>query len=388
MVPEPSIRVLHVVSTNERRGAEMFVADLVGAVEDPGIEQQVAVLRDAGRPPVPFGSALTMVGRDQVVPLANVNVGTALALRRLVRRGRLRIVLAHGGEALKYAVAVRGSAALVYRRVGATPAWMAGRARRRVYGALMRRADAVVAVSEATRRDTIAAFGLDPARTITIPNAVDHRRVEPKRGGEATRAELGIAHDAPVALFVGALNEEKDPLLAVDVARRAFATVPQARLLIVGEGSLRDEVAGRCEAAGLSTNVSLLGSRADIGDLLAAADALLLTSRTEGMPGVVIEAGMAGVPVVGHSVGGVPEVVVDGQTGVLAPFGDVGRLADGLVRVLTDGEVRERLGGAGRTRCHALFDVSSVARSYERLFRTMSDVSPSDGRPSARASAS
>ncbi len=367
------LRVLHVVSTNERRGAEMFVADLIRVMDDPGIEERVAVMRDAGNPPAPFGGATALTGPNGgLVPFLGVNVRTGLALRDAIRSWRPHVVMAHGGEALKYSVLVHGAGRLVYRRVGATPAWMAGRARRRVYSALMRRADLTIAVAETTRNEAIEAFGLDPRRTLSIPNAVDHQRVTAVRSRAETRAALGIAADTTIVLFVGALNDEKDPGAALTIARRAMGVTPGGAVLVmVGDGPLRTDVEGRVRADPTAGRALVLGSRSDVGDLMAASDVLLVTSRTEGMPGCVIEAGMSGLPVVGYAIGGVAEVVIDGQTGSLAAPGDEHALADALGRVLVDAASRRAMGDAGRARCRSTFDVRAVAPRYAELYRTL-----------------
>ena len=364
---ERTLRVLHVVSTNERRGAEMFVADLIRVMDEAGIEERVAVMRDAGDPPAPFGEATALTGPNGgLLPFLGVNVRTGLALRTLIRTWQPQVVMAHGGEALKYAVPSRGGAKLVYRRVGATPAWMAGPARRRVYSALMRRADLTIAVAEATRQEATGAFGLDPRRTIAIPNAVDRERVTATRGRTAVRAELGIGTDAPVVLFVGALNDEKDPRAALAVVRPAMGSNPDTVLVMVGDGPFRGDVEAGARAAGIAGRVLILGARSDVGDLMAASDVLLLTSRTEGMPGCVIEAGMAGLPVVGYAIGGVPEVVIDGRTGSLAAPGDERALADLLVTMLGDAASRRAMGESGRARCRSMFDVRASRRSTRR----------------------
>jgi glycosyltransferase involved in cell wall biosynthesis len=123
--------------------------------------------------------------------------------------------------------------------------------------------------------------------------------------------------------------------------------------------------------SGVGERMRFLGSRADVADILVAGDVLLLASRgdgMEGMPAIAIEAGLAGLPVVAYSVAGVPEVVVDGTTGLLAPPGDIDALTERLVALVLDPELRARLGSAARTRCRGRFDIQSVAPLYARVY--------------------
>jgi glycosyltransferase involved in cell wall biosynthesis len=234
----------------------------------------------------------------------------------------------------------------------------------------MRRVARVVAVAEVLRREVIAVFRVPEERVVTIPNGVDPRRLEPDRGRAETRKALGIPLEAPVILSLGALTWEKDPLAHLDVARRVHRERPETVHLLVGDGPLREEVAAAIERAGLRGRVLMTGARGDVPDLLAATDLLLLASRTEGAPGCLIEAGMAGVPVVAYGIGGVPEVVEDGVTGWLAPPGDVARLTVGVIGLLTDPGERERMSSVARERSR-VFDIKAIATMYLNLYKEL-----------------
>ena len=165
----------------------------------------------------------------------------------------------------------------------------------------------------------------------------------------------------PLISYLGALSPEKDPLLAVD----AMALVPDAQLVVAGGGPLADAVAGRADALGAG-RVHVVGAVADPAALLAASDALVISSRSEGIPAVAIEAGMAGLPVVATSVGGVAEVVVDGRTGRLVDDRGAAGLAEALRDVL-DPASGAAMGQAARARCLAHFSLDGVAAAWEPL---------------------
>jgi glycosyltransferase involved in cell wall biosynthesis len=368
------VRVLHVVATGQRRGAEIFTADLVGALDDAGVSQQVAVLRAPDGLAVPFRAPATVLGADAAgLPGVRMGLPGVAGLRRLLRDFDPDVVQAHGGEALKYAVAgaAGGRRRVVYRRIGSTPATIASGPRRVVYGGLMRRAARIVAVAEAVRQETLEVFRLPPRHVVTIPNAVDAGRLAPTRDRASMRRLLGIPADAEVILSLGALTWEKDPLGHVEVAARALAERPLAWHLLAGDGPLRGQVEAAVARHGTGDRVLLAGVRSDVADVLVASDVVLFASCSEGMPATVIEAGMAGLPVAGYAVAGVAEVVRSGVTGLLAQPGDLDSLSGHVLALLADADRRRRFSEAARDHCRDQFEIRAVAPRYLELYNDL-----------------
>ncbi len=144
--------------------------------------------------------------------------------------------------------------------------------------------------------------------------------------------------------------------------------VPEARLQLVGEGPLRGEIETAIRDAGLERAVVLLGYRSDAIPLMKSADLFVLSSLEEGMPNALIEAMGTGLPSVVTSVGGNPEVVDDGVTGYLVPAADHGAMADRMVELLTDRDLRLRMGEAARRRFEFGFTLPAMIASYEALY--------------------
>jgi glycosyltransferase involved in cell wall biosynthesis len=351
----------------------MFAADLILHLAQEDVQQQVAVLRATDGPSVRYGAQVTVLSsRSLVAAGPKLALRSARSLAELVRGWRPDVIQAHGGEALKYVVlSVRGvNNRLVYRRIGARPDSLAG-IRLRTYRVMMRRAERVVAVGEVLRKETIEIFGVPPERVTSIPNGVDAQRLEPTRESERTREELGIPPRAEVILSLGALSWEKDPLAHVEVAARVLAARPRAFHLMVGDGPLRAAVEERMARLRLDGRARILGARGDVADLLASSDVLLLASRVEGMPGTAIEAGMAGVPVAGFAIAGIPQVVRDGESGRLVPPGRVDALAECVVDMLSHPSRRAAMGRRAQERCRTLFDIHVVAPRYLELYRDL-----------------
>lgn len=359
-----ALRVLHVVATSQRRGAEIFAADLVHALEGRGIAQRVAVLRSNGSQAVAYHAP--------VHGLTGGKLERVAALRRLVHRSRPHVIQAHGGEAMTASVFATTSVPIVYRRVGGAPPSLRRGWRRRVFRHLVRHTARVVAVADAVRRETISLLGVPRSHVVTIPNGVDPGRLTAHRDRATVRTALGIDHAAPVFLSMAALTWEKDPLAHLRVGAGVLRSLPRAAHLFVGDGPMRSQMEREVSSIGLDGRIHLLGARSDVPDLLEAADVLLFASRPdgmEGMPAAAIEAGMVGTPTVGYDVAGLGEVVLDRTTGRLVPWGEEDALATAMVDLLGDDEARHAMGEAARVRCLAGFSIDDIATRYVGLYR-------------------
>jgi glycosyltransferase involved in cell wall biosynthesis len=347
----------------------VFASDLVAALAEEGIEQQVAVLRGAEPVDVVYQAPVTVVGDDR--PNEALRLGTVRSLRSAFRAWEPDIIQAHGGEALKYSFLADGRKGhrVVYRRIGSVHPRTTFGLRKAAYGAMMRRASRVVALGKAAREETIRVFGVRPERIVRIPNGVDLRRIRPRRTRDEVRGSLGLPVGAFVVLSLGALTWEKDPVAQVDVAARVLRRSERAVYLIAGEGPLRPQVDRAVDEARLGGRVRLLGNRADPGDLLASSDILLMTSRTEGVPGAAIEGAMTGVPVVAYATGGISEAVLEGTTGLLARPEDPEALAGHVLALVDDEDGRKAMGRAALEWGRSRFDIGAVAPRYLRLYR-------------------
>lgn len=202
-----------------------------------------------------------------------------------------------------------------------------------------------------------------------IPNGIPLVKYrQPHIGRQAWRAFAGFQQRDVLFVSVGRLDEQKDPVLLVRAFARALGQVNEAHLLFVGAGALGQEVAAQARASGIEDRVHLLGRRSDVADILHASDVFVSSSKWEGNPLAVMEAMVAGKPVVSTAVGGVPELIADGTSGVLVPPGDVEALGRALWGVFRDEEFRTALGAAAAHQGDARFGLATMARRYEELY--------------------
>jgi glycosyltransferase involved in cell wall biosynthesis len=344
--------VLHVLPSNQRRGAETFAFDLHHTLADRGVRSAIWCL-EPGRGdrslPVP---ALA----DRRFSLAGVR-----ALRReAVRAG---LVVAHGSSTLlACSLGLVGlGVPFVYLNIGDPRYWAKSPTRRLRARWLIGRAAAVTAISPRARDVLVGYYRLDAAHVHVIPNGRAADRFVPAGAAlrTASRRALGVSTAGDVVAVVGALTAEK----RVDVAIKAIARSPDVVLVVAGDGPKRPTLEALAEQAAPG-RVVFLGTTDGSSTVLAAADVLALSSDSEGVPGVLIEAGLAGLPVVATDVGWVRDVVRPGTTGLLVPPGRPDLFGTALREAL---DRRGNLGRAGRAHCLAEFEMGPVVDKWQRL---------------------
>lgn len=230
--------------------------------------------------------------------------------------------------------------------------------------------DAVVCVSEAVRRVAERREGLDAARTTVIRNGIEEPGEVPEDAVAALRRELGFPEGAPVVGMVANLNRSvKGVDRFLGAVPAILEQVPEARFVVVGGGDDEEGLRETARRAGLADRVSFPGYREDVATFYALMDVSVLTSRSEGLSITLLESMGHGLPVVATRVGGNPEVVVDGETGILVPSDDLGIFADRVAELLRDPGKRAEMGRAGRERVRQDFTLEAAARSYLTIYR-------------------
>lgn len=225
----------------------------------------------------------------------------------------------------------------------------------------------VVTCGEAMRQNLLQA-GFPPGQVVSIPTGIDFDRFRPDRERAAVRRDLALSDQAFMVLMVGVIRGIKRH----EVALRAFAQVyrqhPAAVLVLAGEGPMRVDMERLARELGIGEGIRFLGHRNDVPNLLAAADCLLLTSRSEGVPQAIAQAMGAALPVVATAVGGVPELVHDGETGLLVAAEDVDGVAAALLGLLRDPALAQRLGTAARDYVLERYSLSTMLDKTEALY--------------------
>lgn len=230
-----------------------------------------------------------------------------------------------------------------------------------------------VANAEATRRELLAFRWIPPERLTRIYDGIDPAPIE-AADPAGVREELGASPGETVALVVARLVASKGHAELLEATAARASRLPGLHLWIAGDGPEAPALRERVARLGLKDRVRLLGFRDDIPRLLRAADLLCHPSRKEGAPQAVLEAMVAGLPVVAAAAHGTPEYVLDGETGFLYPPGRTDELADRLEALVVDPALRRRLGLAGRCRALERFSEDRCTREWLELLEACIDA--------------
>ncbi len=217
----------------------------------------------------------------------------------------------------------------------------------------------VVAVSDRVAAYAVREFRIPPDRLTTIRNGVDLDHFRPARQGRQT--------EAPVIGCTARLHRKNDHASLLRAFARMAVRWPEARLLLVGRGPEEGQLKALASSLGVDSRIHLAGEQADVVPFLQQMDVYVQASVAEGLPNSVLEAMAVRLPVVATAVGGTPEVVVDGETGLLVPSGDPVALADAILKLLEDRGMAETFGRRGRARVEAHFGEGRMLREVEAL---------------------
>ena len=361
------MRILHLVTCSQRRGAEIVALELARQLDAVGHEDRVVAL----------GAAFDGSVEAELPPLvrrSNVAIFRSLRMRRALRRELVLrpvdVLLAHGGRPFEIAVRARRrrKPLVVWQRILPFPTAMWRPARRIWWRRLARAGDgAVVLTSDLASELRRLGFRGPIWEIQNFRDSAPFADLDRGAATRALRAEIGIEPTASVIGLVGHLIEQKRPERALEVLAEVHRLGVPAHLVIAGDGPLRERFERDAAVRGLGAFAHLLGDRRDVDVVLGGIDVLVSTSVAEGVPGVLIEALMAGCPVVAMRVGGVATVVEDGVTGMLVDPGDVAAMAERVTELLRDAPLREQLGAAGRRRSDD-FSARRAAHVYAASF--------------------
>jgi glycosyltransferase involved in cell wall biosynthesis len=229
----------------------------------------------------------------------------------------------------------------------------------------------VIGVSEHTTANLVHYEKISPRKIMTIENGLDGSRFQIEIDRPAKRKELGIKGSGPIIGLGVRLTEQKGITYLLQAMPEIIKAVPDVTLVIAGDGTLKNKLRHEAETLGIKEHILFLGSRLDVPQLLKLFDIYVLPSLWEGLPMVLLEAMAARCPIVATDVGGVSNMITDGKNGILVEPENPRRLANEIVTLLTNSELRQRLVENGARKFNADFTADRMTKKYEKLYQRM-----------------
>ncbi len=365
-MPTP-LRVLMIDSETTWRGGENQLYLLMRGLRETTNTEVVL----ASPPGAAISRRAAELGVDQVpLPIrGGMDLVAATTLRRHIRRGRFDIVHCHASHAHGIAFLAtwprRKPFVVVSRRVDFAFAKHGPSALKYRWGA-----DLYLAISNGVR-DVLVQGGVDPSRIVLVRSGIDLARHQRLRDTRALRSALGLGEPGTIAVgSVAALAPHKSLANFIRAARVVADAMPSARFFIVGEGGERQRLEALVHELGLTDRFALTGFRDDALEILSLFDCFVLSSSLEGLCTSIMDAQVLGVPVVATRTGGVPDLVQDGDTGLLVPPREPHALAAAILRLLRDDALRASVVRKARERS-SLYGyqamVAATQAAYARL---------------------
>ena len=367
-------RILKVVPTLMCGGTENQFMTLGRLLDRSRFDVGFACLRRWG----PFVDELGQLG----IPLEEYQVSTFRSVHALAQQARLARQIARSYVDIVHAYNFYGNVFAIPPARFVAPVVIASIRDRSPYLTAMQKrvqryacqfADRILVNADAVRDWLVKEEGYDPSNIVVIRNGVDMSRFDGAPEGERVRRELGLESDTRLVIVVSRLTRLKGIEHFLEAAAVLKPRYPDVRFLIVGETSPPDpayfeELQQLTASLGVTDRVTFTGLRSDVPAVLGAAAVAVMPSLNEALSNVLLESMAAGVPVVATRVGGTPEALRDGETGLLVPPGDAGAIATAVARLLDDRELAGRLGGAARSLIRERFSVERMVHSTEQLY--------------------
>lgn len=372
------MRIAHIVKVTRISGAERHLLVLLEGLRKRGIAAHLIILVERDRPM----DIMAAAAEKRDIPLTRLTIhrdydlSLLWRLQRALRQIKPDIAHTHliHADLFGYAAAKLAQVSAVVSSRHLDDAFRYRSRWRRVNRWLWRRIDAGIAISAAMERFALEIEDAPADKVSAVLYGMEYRWRSDEdiaSSRNLLRNELSLPPDAQVLGMASRLVEQKGIPYALEALRRIRSDFPRAHLVIAGDGEKASELRRLASMLGIADRVCWLGWRDDAADLMAAFDIFLLPSLREGFGLVLLEAMSRRVPIIASRVGAIPEVVVDGETGILVEARNVDQLAGAMARLLKDRALRKYMGLLGAARLEEQFSVEKMVDGtlaiYERI---------------------
>ncbi|MEB2778307.1 glycosyltransferase [Algoriphagus sp. D3-2-R+10] len=355
------MRIIQLITRPQRRGAEIFAIQLSEHLLDLGHEVFIiSILKGKGK--LHFSGTLIQLDLPEQ---GKLDVSGFKRLAEKIKEIKPEIIQANAADTLRYAVGAnffsKKKYKLIYRNANQISNFIRNRAQLAFNQFLHSQVDAVISVSDKSKEDYLTLFS--PKHITAIPIGIDSKEIELKL------KESQENFIAEYILFVGSLVPEKDPLGMLTIFRELQNTNPELKLKFLGSGPLEDGLREKINSEVLGKSVEVISNQSNIFPILSKAKALVMPSKTEGLPGVILESMYCKVPVIAYGVGGIPEILKSGRTGWCIAPGDAITFRKAIEEVLNLPEdALERITTTAEELVLKDYQIDQIAKDFEGFY--------------------
>lgn len=359
------MKILHIINSLDCGGLEKFAIDLCVELNKRGHQAEILCLNKGGD--------LNKVAKDSHLKVTELNkkdgldINLIFELSKFIRANRFDIIHTHNMAPLIYgtlASRLAFNSNLINTRHG--------RETKTVNPLIWALNQKIVAISNDAKERMLKCNRMNPKKAFVIHNGTELKTFDIKLSSEDKlqfKKQLGLRDDTLILGNIGRLAKEKDQGTLIKAVKKMVAKKNKVELIIVGDGPLNKELKSLVQELNCAESIKFLGYRDDISKLLQIIDVFILSSYTEGISLTLLEAMAAGKPIVATKVGGNPEVVDDGKTGILVPCGFPERIESAVMRFYANRSLIPEFAEAGRKRAYELFSLQNMTDKYEDLYR-------------------
>jgi len=364
------MKILQLVTKRQYRGAELFAADLSAELIALGHDVAFVGIYENERDILVVDGA---DNRDLVEAKTSVfSIKIVKEITELVKEIKPDIIQCNGSDTLKYMVSASyfiENIPIVYRNISIISEWVNSNPKKLLYKKMFKRIAYVTSVGEEALADFIKTYEYPVTQTEVIRRGVPVKKVDEDYLAKELRRDLDFKSTTKIAIHIGNFSPEKNHEFLLDLFYELKNEHPNIKLVCVGNGVLFEKVKQTIQEKGLEKSVFLLGFRQDIPELIAASDCLVLSSRIEGVPGVILEAGTQKTPSISTNVGGVSEVLINEKTGYLIEDFSIRAFKEKLIDLMENDEKRKAFGENAYNLILKGFDPEKNVRKFEKLYK-------------------
>lgn len=363
------MKILQLVTKRQYRGAEVFAANLSTELLSLGHEIIFVGLYKNEQ------NTLIVENADHYDLISSKEGSFSILLIKklidLIIKTKPDIVQCNGSDTLKYMIAASffiPKTPIVYRNISMISEWVSQGVKKQVYRQIFKRVDHVTSVGEEAIQDFIKTFDYPKNKTTVIRRGIPIKNVNNVLESQKLRNQLDLQNEDKIVIHIGNFSPEKNHEFLLDVFENIKKEKSSVKLVCVGNGILFDHIKNEISQRKLEDTVFLLGFRKDIPELLSSSNCFVLSSKVEGVPGVILEAGSQYIPSVATNVGGVCEVLINGKTGYIIDDFDKNNFEQTLLKIVLNEDLKTKLGANAYKLVEEEFNPLKNAKKFERLY--------------------